>query len=323
MTVALITPSGLITETVTISAGAATLDFIPNVDAIKIEGFSQIFEGSPGVGEFKATVDSAELEFNTANNGDTPDVNYYGASAPGVTVEKVNELIVDINNGGFTFPNPMTAEGDTIVGGVDGEPEALAVGSEGEVLKVVSGVPAWSADAGFANPMTTEGDIIIGGTAGAPEALAAGGETQVLTMGTVKPEWRPLPTSGRPIVELFTWDFDVDGGATGVHNLGSLPAGSVVQSTNAICNTPVTSAGGGEFVFLGNVTSAQKYIEGGTITAASFNVAGIVKSKPIATSSTENLVANDLPVNFTIDAGGEALTGGKITFAITYIIIPV
>jgi len=44
-------------------------------------------------------------------------------------------------SGGMT--NPMTAEGDIIVGGSSGSPERLPVGTDGQVLTAVSGSPEW------------------------------------------------------------------------------------------------------------------------------------------------------------------------------------
>ena len=44
--------------------------------------------------------------------------------------------------------NPMTTAGDLVKGGATGAPERLAVGSDGQVLKVVAGAPAWAADSG-------------------------------------------------------------------------------------------------------------------------------------------------------------------------------
>lgn len=55
--------------------------------------------------------------------------------------------------------NPMTTAGDIIKGGTSGAPERLAVGSNGNVLTVVSGAPAWSAPASSATlPITAHAD---------------------------------------------------------------------------------------------------------------------------------------------------------------------
>jgi len=49
---------------------------------------------------------------------------------------------------GGGMSNPMTTLGDLIAGGAAGAPGRLAVGSNGQVLKVVSGAPAWAAAGG-------------------------------------------------------------------------------------------------------------------------------------------------------------------------------
>ena len=65
---------------------------------------------------------------------------------------------------GSGMDNPMTAAGDMIVGSTDGEPSALSAGTDGQVLKLSSGVPAWGTDEGtnvIANPTLagTESDL--------------------------------------------------------------------------------------------------------------------------------------------------------------------
>lgn len=51
--------------------------------------------------------------------------------------------------------NPMTTDQDLIVGGASGAPGRLAVGSEGNVLKVVSGDVAWGAPAAAAAALSS------------------------------------------------------------------------------------------------------------------------------------------------------------------------
>lgn len=48
--------------------------------------------------------------------------------------------------GGASMVNPMTTEGDLIVGGGSGSPERLAAGSDGQILKMVAGEPSWEDD---------------------------------------------------------------------------------------------------------------------------------------------------------------------------------
>ena len=104
--------------------------------------------------------------------------------------------------GGF-FTNPMTTAGDMIDAGTGGTPERLPIGSNGQVLTVSAGAPAWEAAPGFANPMTAAGDLIDGGTGGTPQRLAIGSNGQVLTVSGGAPAWEaaagftnPMTTAG-------------------------------------------------------------------------------------------------------------------------------
>jgi hypothetical protein len=51
--------------------------------------------------------------------------------------------------------NPMTVAGDLIVGGAEGVPTRLAAGTNGNVLKVVSGTPAWADEAAVGAPVSS------------------------------------------------------------------------------------------------------------------------------------------------------------------------
>ena len=132
------------------------------------------------------------------------------------SVDKGKVVSVDANgNYELTTPsssgmtNPMTTAGDIIVGGSSGTPERLAKGTDGQVLKMVSGSPAWSTDnTGMSNPMTTAGDLIIGGSSGAPSRLAKGTNGNVLKIVNGSPAWstdsvgmtNPMTTAGDIIV---------------------------------------------------------------------------------------------------------------------------
>lgn len=78
-------------------------------------------------------------------------------------------------SGGMT--NPMTTAGDLITGGASGAPGRLGVGSSGQVLKVVGGVPAWAAEGGGASVTTAI-------------PIAVSDESTALTTGTAKVTFR-------------------------------------------------------------------------------------------------------------------------------------
>jgi hypothetical protein len=86
--------------------------------------------------------------------------------------------------------NPMTTAGDLILGITAGAPARLEVGTNGQVLTVVAGVPAWANSAsGFTNPMTAVGDLIVGGSLGAGARLPAGADGTILTVVSSTPAW--------------------------------------------------------------------------------------------------------------------------------------
>lgn len=63
----------------------------------------------------------------------------------GVSYKTTTQAIADLGAG---IANPMTTAGDIITGGSSGTPQRLAVGTNGQVLTVVSGAPAWAAASG-------------------------------------------------------------------------------------------------------------------------------------------------------------------------------
>lgn len=102
-------------------------------------------------------------------------------------VPKWKDPEVSGGGGGSGMTNPMAAEGDLIVGGASGVAQRLGVGTAGQVLKVVDGIPQWGNESGgggggMDNPMTTAGDIIVADAGGVPMRLGKGGDGQVLKM---------------------------------------------------------------------------------------------------------------------------------------------
>jgi hypothetical protein len=92
----------------------------------------------------------SELEQSGATTGQVP-VWSGSAWAPGTV------------SGGGGMSNPMTTAGDLIQGGSSGTPQRLAVGSNGQVLTVVSGAPAWAAAAGGGVALSQLGTTSVGG----------------------------------------------------------------------------------------------------------------------------------------------------------------
>lgn len=86
------------------------------------------------------------------------------------------------------FDNPMTAEGDLIVGGTAGAAGRLAVGTNDQILRVAGGVPTWVNSPYLVSPTTTEGDLIVRG-ATADARLAKGTTGQFLVAGATSVSW--------------------------------------------------------------------------------------------------------------------------------------
>ena len=126
------------------------------------------------------------------------------------------------------MPNPMTAPGDLITGGLLGEPTRLAKGSDGQFFGLTAGTPGWCdlpaqlptgddgqiltlasgqpdwvdpPDPGIQNPLTDSGDIFVGGATGAPSRLGKGTDGQHLVTKAGAPAWEDQPTIPDPGIQ--------------------------------------------------------------------------------------------------------------------------
>ena len=87
--------------------------------------------------------------------------------------------------GSTGFANPMTTQGDLIVGGASGVANRLPKGTAGQVLKATASGVEWASDnEGMTNPMTASQDIIVGGNSGTPTRLAKGSNGYLLGVNT-------------------------------------------------------------------------------------------------------------------------------------------
>lgn len=117
--------------------------------------------------------------------------------------------------------NPMTTAWDIIYGGDSGTPTRLAKGDDGEVLKLVSGVPSWEADAGWmTDPMTTRWDIIFR-DASWPARLAKWASGTVLTMGANDPAWAtPFSQTTQTLTDWATVSWNASSWSCWILTLG-------------------------------------------------------------------------------------------------------
>ena len=93
--------------------------------------------------------------------------------------------------------NPATTLGDiTYASATANTNTRLPIGTNGQVLGVSGGVPAWVTDAsGMTNPMTTTGDTIYSSSGSTPARLGIGSTGQVLTVSGGVPAWS-TPSAG-------------------------------------------------------------------------------------------------------------------------------
>lgn len=74
----------------------------------------------------------------------------------------------------------LTTTGDVVYSSSGSTAQRLGIGTTGQVLTVVAGVPGWTTFAALTNPMTTLYDIIFGGISGTPTRLAVGANNTFL-----------------------------------------------------------------------------------------------------------------------------------------------
>ena len=137
------------------------------------------------------------------------------------------------------FADPMTTTGDMIYENSSPAPARLAIGTSGQILTVVGGIPAWAA--GFSNPLTTKGDILYEDATPAPNRLAIGSSAQVLTVVSGLPSWQnassgfanPMTTAGDLLFENASPAPD------------RLPIGATGQVLTVVGGLPAWAAGGG------------------------------------------------------------------------------
>ncbi len=160
--------------------------------------------------------------------------------------------------------NPMNTVGDLIIGGSSGTPTRLAAGSNGYVLEMVSGSPAWALVTGTGTvtsvAMTVPSDMSIGGspvTAAGTLALTRNAQTGNKVMaspsggGSGTPDFRvlvsaDLPTAPTVTGEATALDFKASGktGATAASRyVGATASGAPASGTFAVGDFTIDQTG--------------------------------------------------------------------------------
>lgn len=145
-----------------------------------------------------------------------------------------NGLTLKIDAVAFGVPLPLTTAGDLVFRNGSGVNARLPVGSNGQALKVVGGLPAWSSDVGFADPMTTAGDLIFRNGSNATARLPAGSNGKILTVVAGVPTWSDPPSVDplNPVDGILNVN-----GATHVDNTVAGLANVVLRARGAVGQT--------------------------------------------------------------------------------------
>jgi hypothetical protein len=98
--------------------------------------------------------------------------------------------------------NPMTTTGDTIYSSSGSTPARLGIGSTGQGLAVVAGIPAWAASA--TSTLTTTGDMLYASAANTLARRAIGSTGDVLTVAGGVPTWAAPSSGGITLISTTT-----------------------------------------------------------------------------------------------------------------------
>lgn len=205
--------AGLSTQVFSVAASTSgTAQAVPRSQAdtlyAPVSGSStQVFNAAPATASTQVTT-LAQVQALIASG--TAGVSSFNSRTGNVTLTSA-----DVEGAlGFTpVSNPMTAAGDIIIGGTSGAVASLAPGANGDVLTLVSGLPAWSAPsvgtgawedvlsygtnaAAFTSAATAAGNGVVvlpNGNTITLGAAVTGGDTTFLTLGSTFTDPTHLP----------------------------------------------------------------------------------------------------------------------------------
>lgn len=212
------------------------------------------------------------------------------------------------SSGGGGMTNPMTTQGDIIVGGTSGAPTRLPIaGTDGYVLTRVAGTVAWAAAAGggMTNPMTTAGDLIMGGASGAPVRLAKGTDGQVLTMVSGAEAWATPSGGGSSGLTLTSKSVDY------TLVLGDANNGFLHPSADTTGRTWTIPANASVAFTVGTAISFVNQNGAGTISIAI--TTDTMRLAGAGTTGTRTLAANGMATALKISATEWIISGVGLT----------
>jgi len=189
----------------------------------------------------------------------------------------------------------------------------LPIGTNGQVLGVVGGVPAWTTDAaGMTNPMTTTGDMIYSSSGSTPARLGIGTAGQVLGIAAGVPAWTAAPAATKSFSLLNSGGTALTGAQTitvsGISNQDVLYV-FILDASSASANSNIS-------IRVNGVTTSTYGIFASQLTAQSAYSAGFLKRESgllndrIIVADTSSNAASQVAAYCRID--GAATSGIKM-----------
>lgn len=166
----------------------------------------------------------------------------------------------------------LTTTGDTIYASSASTPARLGIGSSGQCLTVVAGVPSWAASA--TSVLTTTGDLLYASAANTLARRAIGSSGDVLTVSGGVPTWA-APASAGGMTQLASGSLAAS--ATGF-DLTSI-SGSYNELWLYISDLSADATGGAGYntsLYLNNDTTGSNYSFTGTVAGTVVNRNNIV-----------------------------------------------
>jgi hypothetical protein len=185
------------------------------------------------------------------------------------------DFVWSSDNAGMT--NPMTTTGDTIYSSSGSTPARLGIGSTGQGLTVVSGIPAWTASA--TSTLTTTGDILYASAANTLARRAIGSTGEVLTVAGGVPTWAAPAAGGMTLISTTT--------LAGTTTLSSIP-GTYNTLQLQIYRTKNSAGDYGFVCYPNNQTLATDWISNRGTTSLTFG-----QDDYIRFTGTTNAMANN------------------------------
>ncbi len=160
----------------------------------------------------------------------------------------------------FDALSPMSASGDIIYGGASGTGTRLAKGSDGQVLKLSSGLPVWSTDATGSGTANVESISSTDSTDANNQIVLLSGASFTLTLHTAvgnTGQILDIIHSGTSLTQVYTLD------TTSGQTIGGVASGAYALYTNGELLKIVSD--GSNWVIIGRKTDTD-WVDAGAIT---------------------------------------------------------